>query len=107
MLSGTRGDGAERMTRYTELHKTAAKNSRVHASLFHPLVTALKDELYRIRGRGPPPDDPPSFIFTIVTVGSFSLAKRPRERISFSGRVPFFGRESILDDRSCPKVHET
>ncbi len=22
---------------------------------------ALKDELYRIRGRGPPPDDPPSF----------------------------------------------
>jgi len=48
------------MTRYTELHKTAAKNSRVHASLFH-LVTALKDELYRIRGRGPPPDDPPSF----------------------------------------------
>lgn len=27
------------MTRYTELHKTAAKNSRVHAPLFHPLVT--------------------------------------------------------------------
>ncbi len=25
------------------------------------LDDALKDELYRIRGRGPPPDDPPSF----------------------------------------------
>ncbi len=45
--------------------------------------------------------------FTIVTVGSFSIAKRPRERISSSGRVLFFGRESILDDRSCSKVHET
>jgi len=39
--------------------------------------------------------------FTIVTVGSFSIAKRPRERISSSGRVPSFGRESILDHRSC------
>ncbi len=39
--------------------------------------------------------------FTIVTVGSFSIAKRPRDRISSSGRVPSFGRESILDHRSC------
>jgi hypothetical protein len=45
--------------------------------------------------------------FTIVTVGSFSIAKRPRERISSSGRVPFCGRESILDDRSCPNARET
>jgi len=45
--------------------------------------------------------------FTIVTVGSFSIAKRPRKRITSSGRVPFFGRESILDDRSCPNARET
>jgi len=31
-----------------ELHKTAAKNSRVHASLFHPLVT---DTRYVMFGR--------------------------------------------------------
>jgi len=39
--------------------------------------------------------------FTIVTVGSFSTAKRPRERISSSGRVTSFGRESMFDHRSC------
>ncbi len=42
-----------------------------------------------------------------VTVGSFSIAKRLRERITSSGRVPFFGRESILDDLSCPNARET
>jgi len=45
--------------------------------------------------------------FTIVTVGSFSIAKRPRERISSSGRVLSFGRDPILDDRSCPNARET
>ncbi len=34
---------------------------RCSARLWRDLDDALKDELYRIRGRGPPPDDPPSF----------------------------------------------
>jgi len=34
---------------------------RCLARLWRDLDDALKDELYRIRGRGPPPDDPPSF----------------------------------------------
>jgi len=34
---------------------------RCSAMLWRDLDDALKDELYRIRGRGPPPDDPPSF----------------------------------------------
>ncbi len=33
----------------------------VRRCLWRDLDDALKDELYRIRGRGPPPDDPPSF----------------------------------------------
>jgi hypothetical protein len=39
---------AIRYPRGMELHKTAAKNSRVHASLFHPLVT---DTRYVMFGR--------------------------------------------------------
>jgi hypothetical protein len=34
---------------------------RCSARLWRDLDDALKDELYRIRGRGLPPDDPPSF----------------------------------------------
>jgi len=34
---------------------------RRSARLWRDLGDALKDELYRIRGRVPPPDDPPSF----------------------------------------------
>jgi len=34
---------------------------RCSARLWRDLDDALKDELYRIRGRGTPPDDPPSF----------------------------------------------
>ncbi len=34
---------------------------RCSAMSWRDLDDALKDELYRIRGRGPPPDDPPSF----------------------------------------------
>jgi len=34
---------------------------RCSARFWRDLDDALKDELYRIRGRGPPPDDPPSF----------------------------------------------
>ena len=35
--------------------------SAMFGEIMADLDDALKDELYRIRGRGPPPDDPPSF----------------------------------------------
>jgi len=43
------------------LWRCSAMFGDVMAVLWRDLDDALKDELYRIRGRGPPPDDPPSF----------------------------------------------